>query len=95
MSAHAVHAGAERNVCNIVVSTETPQTNTNPSQENTIFGAHASDPTAFVHVDTASNTKSFNFWIEIFQQKNIAADPPEWLQSLCALFGKFKNTIFP
>ena len=32
MSAHAVHAGAERNVCNIVVSTETPQTTTNPSQ---------------------------------------------------------------
>ena len=24
MSVHAVHAGAERNVCNIVVSTETP-----------------------------------------------------------------------
>ena len=32
MSIHAVHAGAERNVCNIVVSTETPQTTTNPSQ---------------------------------------------------------------
>ena len=32
MSVHAVHAGAERNVCNIVVSTETPQTTTNPSQ---------------------------------------------------------------
>ena len=32
ISAHAVHAGAERNVCNIVVSTETPQTSTNPSQ---------------------------------------------------------------
>ena len=28
----SVHAGAERNVCNIVVSTETPQTSTNPSQ---------------------------------------------------------------
>ena len=28
----SVHAGAERNVCNIVVSTETPQTTTNPSQ---------------------------------------------------------------
>ena len=27
-----VHAGAERNVCNIVVSTETPQTTTDPSQ---------------------------------------------------------------
>ena len=27
----SVHAGAERNVCNIVVSTETPQTTTNPS----------------------------------------------------------------
>ena len=26
------HAGAERNVCNIVVSTETHQTSTNPSQ---------------------------------------------------------------
>ena len=58
MSVHAVHAGAERNVCNIVVSTETAQTTTNPSQEKTFFGAHASDPTAFVHVDTASNTKS-------------------------------------
>ena len=32
MSVHAVHAGAERNVCNIIVSTETPQTTTNPSQ---------------------------------------------------------------
>ena len=32
MSVHAVHAGAERNVCNIVVSSETPQTTTNPSQ---------------------------------------------------------------
>ena len=32
MSVHAVHAGAERNVCNIVVSTETLQTTTNPSQ---------------------------------------------------------------
>ena len=29
---HAVHAGAERNVCNIVESTETHQTATNPSQ---------------------------------------------------------------
>ena len=28
----SVHAGAERNVCNIVVSTETPQTTTCPSQ---------------------------------------------------------------
>ena len=32
MSIHAVHAGAERNVCYIVVSTETPQTTTNHSQ---------------------------------------------------------------
>ena len=32
MSEHAVHAGAEINVCNIVVSTEIPQTTTNPSQ---------------------------------------------------------------
>ena len=32
MSVHAVHARAERNVCNIVVSTETHQTTTNPSQ---------------------------------------------------------------
>ena len=32
MSIHAVHAGAERNVCYILVSTETPQTTTNPSQ---------------------------------------------------------------
>ena len=32
MSVHAVHSGAERNVCNIVVSTETPQSTTNPSQ---------------------------------------------------------------
>ena len=32
MSGHAVHAAAERNVCNIIVSTETPQTTTNPSQ---------------------------------------------------------------
>ena len=32
MSIHAVHAGAERNVGYIVVSTETPQTTTNPSQ---------------------------------------------------------------
>ena len=31
MSVHAVHAGAERNVCNIVVSTETHQTKSNPS----------------------------------------------------------------
>ena len=30
---HAVHAGSERNVCNIVVSTETHQTTTNPSQK--------------------------------------------------------------
>ena len=28
----SVHAGGERNVCIIVVSTETPQTTTNPSQ---------------------------------------------------------------
>ena len=28
-----VHAGSERNVCNIVVSTETHQTTTNPSQK--------------------------------------------------------------
>ena len=32
MSIHAVHAGAERNVCYIVVSIETPQTTTNTSQ---------------------------------------------------------------
>ena len=32
MSIHAVHAGAERNLCNIVVSIETPQTTTNPFQ---------------------------------------------------------------
>ena len=32
MSIHTVHAGAERNVCYIAVSTETPQTTTNPSQ---------------------------------------------------------------
>ena len=32
ISVHAVHAGAERNVCNIEVSTETPQTSINPSQ---------------------------------------------------------------
>ena len=32
ISVHAVHADAERNVCIIVVSTETPQTSTNPSQ---------------------------------------------------------------
>ena len=32
MSVHAVHAGVEGNVCNIVVSTETRQTTTNPSQ---------------------------------------------------------------
>ena len=28
----SVHAGEERNVCNIVVSAETPQSTTNPSQ---------------------------------------------------------------
>ena len=28
----SVHAGTERNVCIIIVSTETPQTTTNPSQ---------------------------------------------------------------
>ena len=32
MSVHAVHAGAEKNVCSIVVSSETPQATTNPSQ---------------------------------------------------------------
>ena len=32
MLVHAVHAGSGRNVCNIVVSTETHQTTTNPSQ---------------------------------------------------------------
>ena len=32
MLVHAVHAGSERIVCNIVVSTETHQTTTNPSQ---------------------------------------------------------------
>ena len=32
MSIHAVHAGAERIVCYIVVSTETPKTTTNPYQ---------------------------------------------------------------
>ena len=32
MLVHAVHAGSERNVCNIVVFTETHQTTTNPSQ---------------------------------------------------------------
>ena len=32
MLAHAVHAGSERNMCNIVVSSETHQTTTNPSQ---------------------------------------------------------------
>ena len=31
MLVYAVHAGSERNVYNIVVSTETPQTTTNPS----------------------------------------------------------------
>ena len=31
MSVHAVHAGAKRNLCNIV-STQTPRTTTNPSQ---------------------------------------------------------------
>ena len=33
MSVHAVYEPAERNVCYIVVSTETPQTTTNPSQK--------------------------------------------------------------
>ena len=28
----SVHAGVERNVCNIIVSAETPQSTTNPSQ---------------------------------------------------------------
>ena len=32
ISVHAVHTGAERNACNIVVFTETPQTANNPSQ---------------------------------------------------------------
>ena len=32
MSVHAVHAGAEKNVCYIVVSTKTRQSTTNPSQ---------------------------------------------------------------
>ena len=32
MAVHAVHAGTERNVCNIVVSTETSQTTTNLTQ---------------------------------------------------------------
>ena len=32
ISVHAIHAGAERNVCNIVVSTEKPQITTNLSQ---------------------------------------------------------------
>ena len=32
MLVHAVHAGSESNLCNIVVSTETHQTTTNPSQ---------------------------------------------------------------
>ena len=32
ISVHAVQAGVERNVYNIVISTETPQTATNPSQ---------------------------------------------------------------
>ena len=32
ISVHAVHAGAERNACNIIVSTETPQSSSNPSQ---------------------------------------------------------------
>ena len=32
MLVHAVHEGSERNVCNIVVSTDTHQTTTNPSQ---------------------------------------------------------------
>ena len=32
ISVHAEYAGEERNVCNIVVSTETPQTSTNPSR---------------------------------------------------------------
>ena len=33
MLVHAVHAGSERNVCNIVVSTETHQATANPSQK--------------------------------------------------------------
>ena len=32
MLVHAVHAGSERNVCNIVVSIETHQITINPSQ---------------------------------------------------------------
>ena len=32
MSVHAVYASVEKNECNIVVPTETPQTSTNPSQ---------------------------------------------------------------
>ena len=32
MSVNAMHAGAVRNVCNIVISTERPQTTTKPSQ---------------------------------------------------------------
>ena len=32
MAVHAVDAGVEKNVCNIIVSTETPKTSTNPSQ---------------------------------------------------------------
>ena len=57
ISIHAVHAGAERNVCNIVVSTETPQTTTNPSQ--TLLPmyklAHLPCPTPSPHLQDPHN----------------------------------------
>ena len=57
MSVHAMHAGAERNVYNIVVSTEAPQITTNPSQ--TLLPvyklAHLPCPTPSPHLQDPNN----------------------------------------
>ena len=54
MSVHAVHAAAERDVCYIVVSTETPQTTTNPSQ--TLLPVYKLTPAALKVLTTKTPT---------------------------------------
>ena len=65
MSVHTVHAGAERNVCNIVVSSETPQTTANPSQ--TLLPVYKLAPLPLPH-SKSSPPRPHNLKLSLFTQ---------------------------
>ena len=65
MSVHAVHAGMERSVCNIVVSTETSQNTTNPSQ--TLLPVYKLEHLPLPH-SKSSPPRPHNIWLSLFTQ---------------------------